>query len=690
MTPSTIRWRQMASQWELFVLIVPTLILIGLFQYYPAASGIYHSFFRWNGADISEYVGFDNFINLVKSTEFWDSFRLAFILGGWNIVKMIPAIAVAVAIHRCRSARIQYLYRILYVIPMVIPGLVIVLIWRSFFFEATAGYLNRFLGWSGLFSILTFLDVKLGWGGIFEAGRSAAWLGDPQLIVVACVIWGFPWVGSFAVLAHLAKLQNIPQSTYEAAEIDGVNWWTKFTKIELPLLMGSIYILLVFVIIDTIRDAGMILALAGIMGGPGGKATVPALFMLRKAFMEQDMGYACAVGLVLTLVVMTLQKVSTIIMEWNERKPWQKVAIRATGIVAGTAMFFSGHLWALAALVVLISIPYAPILRLLGRTNGKKVLAGQVREQESAAVIGMMKARRRAATAEAIAASPASPAALREPKRPVVGPFLLRFSKHFFILAVLALAFLPLYLMAIVSVKDNQQFYANPAGLTQPYHWENMTAAWQSVAPALANSLFISVASTLLTLWFGLWAAYFFARARTPVTTFLWNAVLILMMMPTIANLVPLFRLLVDLDLINTISALIIVGASAGQVFAIFVLRNYIADIPQELFDASEIDGAGHFQQVRTIVLPQVAPILGTVGVMHFITQWNEFVLPLIIMRDHARLPVMVQLLRMAGEYIKLWGPLMAGYALASIPIIILFVFTMKLFMKGLAEGSQH
>ena len=53
MTPSTIRWRQMASQWELFVLIVPTLILIGLFQYYPAASGIYHSFFRWNGADIS-------------------------------------------------------------------------------------------------------------------------------------------------------------------------------------------------------------------------------------------------------------------------------------------------------------------------------------------------------------------------------------------------------------------------------------------------------------------------------------------------------------------------------------------------------------------------------------------------------------------------------------------------------------
>jgi len=73
---------------------------------------------------------------------------------------------------------------------------------------------------------------------------------------------------------------------------------------------------------------------------------------------------------------------------------------------------------------------------------------------------------------------------------------------------------------------------------------------------------------------------------------------------------------------------------------------------------------------------------------MQFVAQWNDFVLPLIVMRDHARLPVMVQLLRMAGEYIKLWGPLMAGYAMASIPIIILFIFSMRLFVRGLTEGA--
>jgi ABC-type glycerol-3-phosphate transport system permease component len=268
------------------------------------------------------------------------------------------------------------------------------------------------------------------------------------------------------------------------------------------------------------------------------------------------------------------------------------------------------------------------------------------------------------------------------------GSGLLRATKHTFIWLVLAFAFLPLYLMVIVSLKNNEQFYLAPATLTHPVFWENWRTAWEMVTPTVANSLFISTSCTLITLGLALSGAYFFARLKVPGHGFLWNALLILMMMPAIANLVPLFTLLRDMNLLNTLTALIIVGASGGQIFGIFVLRNFMADMPQDLFEAAEIDGANHFQQVRNVVLPLSGPILGTVGVMQFISAWNDFVLPLIVMRDHARLPVMVQLLRMAGEYIKLWGPLMAGYAIASIPIIILFVFSMKLFIKGMTEGA--
>ncbi len=674
MTPKKIRWDQVKHHWELYLFILPTLVLIGLFQYYPAASGIFHSFYRWNGSDISEPVGFLNYLDLLKNPEFWNSFRLAFILGGWNVVKMIPALLVAVCIHRCKSERMNFLYRTLFVVPMVIPGLIVVLIWRSFFFEATAGYLNKFIMSSGLFSVLAWLDQALHWGGIFVEGQNPAWLGDPRLIITACIVWGFPWVGSFAVLTHLAKLQGISKDVYEAGEIDGINWFSKFTKIELPLIMGSIYLLLVFVIIDTIKDAGMILALAGLEGGPGGKATVPALFMLRKAFLTQEMGAACAIGIILTIVVLSLQKVSSLLVGWTSLSPRQKSLVRLGTGAVGLGILYWSHqqgttnLIGLGIIIVLASIPfpaiYAAIARLFPEHQRDK---NWVRPEDRAMALESSPLFRAGRT---------------------VGSLGLRGLKHGFIWFVLLFAFLPLYLMIVVSVKDNQQFYLAPATLTQPLHVENWRTAWDAVTPTVANSLFISTSSTLLTLFFALCGAYFFARLRMPLSNALWNAILLLMMMPAIANLVPLFILLRDMNLLNTLSALIIVGVSGGQIFGIFMLRNFISDIPHDLFEAAEIDGANHFQQIRHVVLPLSGPILGTVGVMHFIGAWNDFILPLIIMRDHARLPVMVQLLRMAGEYIKLWGPLMAGYAIASIPIIILFVFAQRLFIKGMTEGA--
>ena len=669
MTPRRIKWSELKHHWEIYFFILPTLVLIALFQYYPATSGVIHSFFRWNGSDISEWVGWQNYKDLLGRTDFWNSFKLALILGGWNIIKMIPALLVAVCIHRCRSERMQFLYRTLFVVPMVIPGLVVVLIWRSFFFEATSGFLNQFLISSGLFDALVWLDAQLGWGGIFVAGKLPAWLGDQYLIITACIVWGFPWVGSFAVLTHLAKLQNIGKEIYEAGEIDGVSWWTKFTKIELPLIMGSIYLLLVFVIIDTIKDAGMILALAGMGGGPGGVATVPALFMIRKAFLEQDMGFACAVGIVLTLVVMLLQKLSTLLLSWNTLHPAARLALRTSAILAGLAGVLTPNLRLAGGFVLALTLPWGDLRRRVAALLPARPADGSVGDR----YVQRQKDRE------------ASPAYR---KARAVGDWSLRALKHGTIWGVLAFAFLPLYLMLVVSLKTNTQFYEAPAALAGPYHWENWRTAWEVVTPTVANSLFISCSSTLFTLVFALCGAYFFARYRMPLSSFLWNAILLLMMMPAIANLVPLFNLLRDLNLLNTLLALIIVGVSGGQIFAIFTLRQFVSDIPQDLFEAAEIDGANHFQQMRNIVLPLSGPILGTVGVMHFIGSWNDFVLPLIVMRDHSRLPVMVQLIRMAGEYIKLWGPLMAGYAIASIPIIVLFVLSMKLFIKGLTEGA--
>lgn len=267
MADKVLRWKQVRYHWEIYLFVIPTLVTIGLFIYYPATSGIFHSFFRWNGADIAEPQGLYNYKDLLFSGAFWRSFKNAFTLGIWNVVKMLPPLFVAVAIHRCKSTRLQFFYRALFVVPMVIPPLVVALIWRSFFFEATNGFLNVAIDALHLERILAGLshlcwlspdNYLLPWGEAFgpapwdRVARAAyeaathsppAWLGDPNLIMTACIVWGFPWISSLAVLTHLAKLQGIPKDLYEAAEIDGASHFRQMRMIVLPLsgpILGTV------------------------------------------------------------------------------------------------------------------------------------------------------------------------------------------------------------------------------------------------------------------------------------------------------------------------------------------------------------------------------------------------------------------------------------------------------------------
>jgi multiple sugar transport system permease protein len=130
------------------------------------------------------------------------------------------------------------------------------------------------------------------------------------------------------------------------------------------------------------------------------------------------------------------------------------------------------------------------------------------------------------------------------------------------------------------------------------------------------------------------------------------------------------------------------VYVTGGQVVQIFILKNFIEDIPQDLFDAAEVDGANPFKQVYHIVLPMSGSVLSTLGILQFIGLWNDYILPLIVMRDDSMLTLAVGLVRMDGEYVKDWGALMSGFTIASIPMVLIFLFTMRLFVKGLAAGA--
>lgn len=311
--------------------------------------------------------------------------------------------------------------------------------------------------------------------------------------------------------------------------------------------------------------------------------------------------------------------------------------------------------------------------------------------------------------------------------------------KHLIILAFVLIELFPFYMMFQVSFKDNAAFIRNPWAPSPPYsvtetygksdgstiaktrtagwsevfsnavdvpkddpayqggsirfdlgvyHLSNWSVGLKTVAPYIANTVFVAVTGTVVSLSLSILGAYFFARYKMPFSGVVWGAFMLLMLLPSVANIVPLFTLLKELSLLNTLWALIIVGIASGQVFNLFVLRNFIEELPKDLFEAAEIDGASHFQQLVNVVIPMSGPIIGTLAILSFLGKWNEFLLPLIILRDKDLFTLGVGLIYLDGEYVKQWGQIMAAYFIASIPLIIIFLFCMRLFVRGLSAGA--
>ena len=162
--------------------------------------------------------------------------------------------------------------------------------------------------------------------------------------------------------------------------------------------------------------------------------------------------------------------------------------------------------------------------------------------------------------------------------------------KHLFIALVLSSAFFPLYMMLNISTKTNKMFYKNPwTPEVAPKGWSqsqdilrrNYAEGWQTIGASIPNTIFLAVITTAGMLVISILAAYVFGRFRFPGKTILWSAFMILMLMPGVANLVPLFTLLRWMGLLNTYTALIVTGWAGGQVFNIYILRNYIEDTPE-------------------------------------------------------------------------------------------------------------
>ena len=265
------------------------------------------------------------------------------------------------------------------------------------------------------------------------------------------------------------------------------------------------------------------------------------------------------------------------------------------------------------------------------------------------------------------------------------------FGKHALLWFVLATAFYPLLVMFIISFKNNAQFEANPWWFDAPSAWRtaNWSAAWDIVSSYVLNSIFVSTLGTLFTMIMVTFSAYAIARYAFPGKNIIYYGIMASMFLPgTAATLVTVFWLLRNMGMVNSLVGLVVMAAAGGQVAGIFILKQFVEDIPKELFESAQVDGAGHLWQIRHILLPLALPILSTLTILDFLGSWNQVMLPLVLIRDDDKLTIPVGLLRLEGEYVKQWGEMMAGYAITSLPLIVMFLFTMRWFVRGLAAGA--
>lgn len=203
---------------------------------------------------------------------------------------------------------------------------------------------------------------------------------------------------------------------------------------------------------------------------------------------------------------------------------------------------------------------------------------------------------------------------------------------------------------------------------------------------AFFNSTLVALAITAFSLLFNSMAGYAFAKLRFRRRERLFGLLLLAMIIPPQIGMLPLFLLLKGMGLVNTYWGVIL--PSMATVFGIFLIRQFMMSIPQELLEAARMDGASEFRIYWTIILPLAKPILVTFGIFQFMSMWNDFMWPLIVLTDDSKWTLPVALGSLVGEHVQDVELMMASSVLTVLPVLLLFLMLQRYYIAGLMVGG--
>lgn len=248
----------------------------------------------------------------------------------------------------------------------------------------------------------------------------------------------------------------------------------------------------------------------------------------------------------------------------------------------------------------------------------------------------------------------------------------------------------PIWTMIINSFKFKLDIYKDPFGLPKKWNFGSYTSVFKDsdFFVYFKNSLTVTVGSIFLVLLFGSLAAYAIVNWKNKQTRFIYLFFIAGMMLPIKIGSIKLLEMMKALGLLNSIAALFPIYIAMGLPIAIFVLTQFITDIPNELTEAAVIDGASRFRIYGQIILPMIKPALATVGIYNLVPFWNDLWFPLIFISDEKSKTLLLGVTRLFGQYQTDWSKILAVLTLSAIPVILLYLTMSKQFIKGLTAGA--
>jgi raffinose/stachyose/melibiose transport system permease protein len=258
------------------------------------------------------------------------------------------------------------------------------------------------------------------------------------------------------------------------------------------------------------------------------------------------------------------------------------------------------------------------------------------------------------------------------------------------LILVASIILLPLLATLFGGFKDLGELRTNPLGLPHVWLWENYWGILSSLRywRVLGNSLVIAGFTVFLTLALAATSAFAFAHLRFFGRRFLFNYLVLGLMFPAAAAILPLFIRVRQFGLVDTPWGVILPQVAFGLAMGVLLMRNAFRQLPLELLDAALVDGCGYIRYFVHITLPLSRPILTTVGIIAFVGSWNNYLVPLIMLDSTHLYPWPLGLMDYEGQYSTAWQLVLAFITLTILPAIIMFVFAQRYIVEGLTAGA--